>query len=74
MITYAFENFKYVLFHVDKKNYRSQKAVQKIGGTIVDKNGPLGYLSTAVKSGITFVLQKKILKLKPEKATNPRLS
>ena len=60
MIDYAFKYFKYILFHVDQQNFRSQKAVQKLGGTLVDKEGPLKHLSTAVASGLTFVLEKSI--------------
>ena len=58
MIDHAFKDFKYILFHVDQNNFRSQKAVQKLGGTLVAKDGPLKYLSTTVETGLTFVLKK----------------
>ncbi|MDT0607147.1 GNAT family N-acetyltransferase [Croceitalea rosinachiae] len=59
MITHAFEYFDYVLFHVDENNFRSQKAVKKLGGTLIDRQGTLAYLHTPKKSGLTFILGKK---------------
>ena len=58
MIDHAFKNFKYILFHVDQNNFRSQKAVQKLGGVLVAKDGPLKHLRTTVETGLTFVLTK----------------
>lgn len=58
MIEHAFKNFRYVLFHVDQNNLRSQKAVQKLGGVLVSKDGSLKHLSTTVETGLTFVLTK----------------
>ncbi len=59
LLDYAFRYFEYVVFHVDQNNFRSQKAVQKLGGTLIDKNGPLRHLHTATKTGLTFVLIKE---------------
>ena len=58
MIEHAFQYFDYILFHVDKNNFRSQKAVQKLGGTLLDKKGSLKHLHTPVKTGLTFILFK----------------
>ncbi len=58
MIEYAFEHFDYILFHVDHYNYRSQRAVEKLGGELLDKKGSLGYLHTPTKTGLTFILYK----------------
>lgn len=58
MINHAFQYFDYILFHVDQNNFRSQKAVKKLGGTLIDKNGTLSHLHTAVGTGLTFVLYK----------------
>ncbi|MFS4468013.1 GNAT family N-acetyltransferase [Maribacter sp. 2210JD10-5] len=59
MVDYAFQYFKYILFHVDQHNLRSRKAVQKLGGVLIDKLGPLKHLSTVKESGITYVLVRK---------------
>jgi len=59
MIAYAFRHFEYVLFHVDENNYRSQKAVKKLGGELLDKEGELGYLYTPTTTGLTFILKKE---------------
>ncbi len=58
MINHAFKHFDYILFHVDQNNFRSQKAVKKLGGTLIDKNGTLSHLHTPVETGLTFVLYK----------------
>ena len=58
MINYAFQYFDYILFNVDQNNFRSQKAVKKLGGVLLDKNGALNHLHTPVKTGLTFVLYK----------------
>ncbi|MEO0570084.1 MAG: GNAT family N-acetyltransferase [Bacteroidota bacterium] len=58
MITYAFQHFDYILFHVDHHNYRSQRAVEKIGGIVLDKKGSLGHLHTPKETGLTFILHK----------------
>ena len=60
MIAYAFEHVDYILFHVDHLNYRSQRAVQKLGGKLLDKNGSLGYLHTPKETGLTFILYKTV--------------
>lgn len=36
MLAHAFTHFEVVLFYVDKNNFRSQKAVEKIGGKRID--------------------------------------
>lgn len=58
MTAYAFEHFNYILFNVDQHNYRSQRAVKKLGGVLVDKKGPLQHLHTPTPTGVTFVLKK----------------
>ncbi len=58
MITHAFHYFDYILFHVDQHNFRSQKAVKKLGGELIAKDGPLQHLHTRVATGLTFVLEK----------------
>ncbi len=58
MIDHAFKHFDYVLFHVDQNNFRSQKAVQKLGGKLIDKAGNLGHLCTPIKTGLTFYILK----------------
>lgn len=58
MIDYAFKDFEYVLFHIDQNNYRSQRAVEKLGGKLLDRNGTLGHLHTPKASGLTFILDK----------------
>lgn len=60
MITYAFDHFDYILFHVDHLNYRSQRAVEKLGGKVLDKKSDLGYLHTAKKTGLTYILYKTV--------------
>ena len=35
MLDYAFESIDTVYFHVGKTNFRSQKAMEKLGGKIV---------------------------------------
>ena len=58
MIAYAFEHFDYILFHVDHLNHRSQKAVQKLGGELLDKTGSLGHLHTTKETGLSYILNK----------------
>lgn len=58
MITYAFQYFEYILFHIHEGNFRSQKAVEKLGGILLDKNGSLSYLHTESKTGLTYILHK----------------
>ncbi len=58
MINYAFQHFDFVVFHIDQHNYRSQRAVEKLGGVLVDKNGPLQHLHTPKVTGLTFALVK----------------
>jgi len=58
MIAHAFNYFEHILFHVDKNNHRSQKAVQKLGGKLIDKDGTLAHLHTEVTDGLTFILLK----------------
>jgi RimJ/RimL family protein N-acetyltransferase len=58
MIEYAFKHFEYILFQVDRHNYRSQRAVEKLGGQLLDKKGALGHLHTPKASGLTYILYK----------------
>jgi len=58
MITYAFEHFKHILFHVDHHNYRSQRAVNKLGGELLNRDGQLGHLHTTTRTGLTYILTK----------------
>jgi len=58
LINHAFQYFDYILFNVDLNNFRSQKAVKKLGGTLIDKNGKLAYLHTRVETGLTFSIKK----------------
>ena len=58
IIGYAFEQFEYILFHVDQHNYRSQRAVEKLGGELLDRKGALGHLHTQQNTGLTFILRK----------------
>lgn len=58
MIIHAFKYFDYVLFNVDENNFRSQKAVKKLGGKLIDKSGLLKHLHTPKETGFTFVLDK----------------
>ena len=37
MIGYAFQFYDTILFHVNASNYRSQKAVQKLGGKLAEE-------------------------------------
>jgi len=50
MIRYAFQYFDTILFYVDENNFRSQKAVEKIGGKrITEMNGvPIAPRNTSV--------------------------
>ena len=61
LIHHAFQYFDYILFHVDQNNFRSQKAVKKIGGVLIEKDGQLNHLHTQVPTGLTFVLKKTII-------------
>lgn len=56
MMGHAFEHFDHILFHVDRNNLRSQKAVIKLGGRLLDKKGPLGHLHTTKSTGVSFVV------------------
>ena len=58
LISYAFQHFEYITFHVDQNNLRSQKAVTKLGGVLIDREGELSHLHTSKKSGVTFILRK----------------
>ncbi len=58
MIEYAFRYFEYIVFQVNKLNYRSQRAVEKLGGDRIEKNGALGHLHTENPDGLTFVISK----------------
>jgi RimJ/RimL family protein N-acetyltransferase len=40
MLDYAFRNFEVVYFEVGEKNFRSQKALEKIGATLVGESKP----------------------------------
>lgn len=59
LIEYAFKYFDYVLFNVDQNNFRSQNAVKKLGGELIDKNGDLKHLHTKKETGLTYVLLKE---------------
>ncbi len=61
MIDYAFKYFDHVLFNVDQNNFRSQKAVKKLGGELIDKNGKFGHLHTTKSTGLTFIISKNSL-------------
>ena len=57
MITYALDYFEFVLFHVDKNNFRSQKAVRKLGGKLSKEiDGDLEYLNDERPNTLTFIL------------------
>ncbi len=58
MIAHAFQYFDYVVFNINKFNYRSQKAVEKLGGQLVIKSSALGHLHTKDPEGLTFVITK----------------
>ena len=58
MIAYAFKHFNHILFHVDQYNYRSQRAVEKLGGELLNKKGSLRHLHTPKATGLTFILTK----------------
>lgn len=58
MIQYALDYFKNVIFYVDSKNYRSQRAVQKIGGKRIEDMGKPWVLPK--QKGVTFVIDKVI--------------
>ena len=58
LISYAFQYFEFITFHVDQNNLRSQKAVTKLGGVLINREGKLSHLHTSKKSGITYVLRK----------------
>ncbi len=58
MIAHAFEHFDYILFYVNRHNHRSQKAVQKLGGRLLESADELGHLCHEDKNAITFCLQR----------------
>ena len=58
LISHAFQYVSYVLFNVDQNNFRSQKAVKKLGGLPIDRSGSLKHLHTPKPTGITFVISK----------------
>jgi len=54
MIQYALDHFKNVVFYVDSKNHRSQRAVQKIGGKRTEDMSRPWVLPK--EKGVTFVV------------------
>ncbi|MEN1783827.1 MAG: GNAT family N-acetyltransferase [Bacteroidota bacterium] len=56
MITHAFTHFDHVLFHVNGNNLRSQRAVRKLGGVLLERDGPLGHLCDLRENALTFCL------------------
>ena len=59
MIDHAFTYFDHVLFNVDHNNYRSQRAVKKLGGHLIDRKGEMGHLHTPKATGLTFIISKQ---------------
>lgn len=59
MIDHAFTYFDYVIFNIDQNNIRSQKAVQKLGGILISKEGHLAHLHTTKTTGLTFIIAKE---------------
>ena len=59
MIGYAFQFYDTILFHVNAFNYRSQKAVQKLGGKLVEELGEhYLHLKDEREATLTFVITK----------------
>lgn len=61
MLAHAFKHFDFVLFHVNENNFRSQKAVRKLGGKLAHKRGSsLSYLNDKRKGTLTFIVSPPI--------------
>ncbi|NKI32703.1 GNAT family N-acetyltransferase [Croceivirga thetidis] len=59
LITYALQYFDNVLFLVNENNFRSQKAVRKLGGKLAHElDTDLSYLEDERKGALTFILRK----------------
>lgn len=58
MINHALHNFKHVVFYVNDRNIRSQKALEKIGAI---RNSEYGFSWVLdQKDGLTYVISKEI--------------
>jgi hypothetical protein len=58
MLTHAFRHFDLVLFYIDKNNFRSQKAVEKLGGqriTSIDGKE----LETRPNAAVVYSIEKQ---------------
>ena len=55
MMQHAFTEYQRIFFFVDKQNFRSQKAVEKIGGRRIPESSPVLRQSRAEKSFIYFI-------------------
>ena len=58
MIDYAFKHKVDVIFHIDKNNIRSQKAVEKIGGEHITKS-KYSHLIKNKDINLTYRINKK---------------
>ena len=58
MINHALKSFKNVVFYVNKNNYRSQKALEKIGAARISTYGLSWVLDQS--DGLTYVVSKDI--------------
>lgn len=58
MIDHAFQYVDKIYFHIGAKNYRSQKAIEKIGAVKVDKF-EVTYFGEESKLNFSYLIQKK---------------
>jgi len=58
MIDYAFKHVDDLIFHIDKNNIRSQKAVEKISGERITRT-EYPHLIKENDINLTFLLNKK---------------
>ncbi|NND80493.1 MAG: GNAT family N-acetyltransferase [Maribacter sp.] len=67
MINYAFEFMDYVIFYIGKDNFRSQRAVQKIGGERI-VSSHLKHLIKESETDWTYQINKENWKIKLKQA------
>ena len=58
MVNYALRNFEKVVFYVDAKNYRSQRALQKLGAQKMESTGESWVLPK--DKGVTFLIDNEL--------------
>ena len=60
MINHALVHFKKVVFYVNEKNTRSRRAMEKLGGILID-NGQASWTLDKNSDGVTYLIDTKLV-------------